>query len=1004
VMKLAGRLRREQFEPWLCETSIETGANWVEEIEKGLAATDLALLVWSPDAAASFATHMEIYAILAREIAEKRLRLAVVLLHDCALPELLRPRQYIDARRDSENAIDAVIDWLKGRREVGRFAGGRAPVYLPDYRPKDFVGRSNYLEELHNTFAHEPAIFLLYGEPGAGKSMLALEFAWDVQKDFDAVVFQACGQRSLDTITSELADRLQIDVKTKSPSQQRDAAKAWLRQRSSLLVLDDVWSVEVRQLEPGPACSVLYTSRLQSLAGIPTRQSSKIASFTERECEELFHATLDAVFGVEEVTRHREALLGFVRRVEMLPIAVAVSASLLREKAARRLDRGVSRLRPEALTDGVTDVPGLFRKAMASQPDREQRLLAACGVCAQEGFWLPLVAEIAGISEVDAEDAADRLVHSSLLRPSGREQRRFQLHALERESVRAQGGDSGLRELRRRHAIALECLFRDGEKRWRDCRECLAEIIHAVDFLWASDEGDRQWNLSNWGYAVAHRIGDLETALRTARQQESFWAERHDAEAEYYLQASYGNQAVILQAWGRLNEALDLLKKQEAICVELTTGDNLQANRGHDSVVRHSLQVCYGNQAAILKGWGRLEEALALYKKGETICLDLGNKGGLATNYGNQSEILKDWGRLDEAMVLLKVQEAIRLELGDKQGLESCYGRQGIILYSWGRLDEALNLYQRGEAIAIELGDKDALSRSYGNQAVIMKDWGRLEDALAFHKKEQVICLELGDKQGLQVCFGNQGLILRDQGRSEEALELHKKEESICSELGEKYGLQRSLCNQSLILSDWGRLDEAMAILNRQEAICLELGNRDSLQACYGNQALILKDWGRLDEAMVLLKKSAAICVELGKKRGLATNYGSQAIILQEWGRLDEAMVLLKSQEIMDLEMDNKSGLAINYGNQAAFLMTIGQLDEALTLLKQQEEICLGLGIKKPLGYCYWNWGRIAQVQGNRKVAKKKLEAARALFNELKMRNERDTVQGYLDEIASSPF
>ena len=34
-------------------------------------------------------------------------------------------------------------------------------------------------------------------------------------------------------------------------------------------------------------------------------------------------------------------------------------------------------------------------------------------------------------------------------------------------------------------------------------------------------------------------------------------------------QASSGNQAVILQAWGRLEEALALLKKQEALCLQL---------------------------------------------------------------------------------------------------------------------------------------------------------------------------------------------------------------------------------------------------------------------------------------------------------------------------------------------------------------------------------------------------------------------------------------------------
>ena len=43
----------------------------------------------------------------------------------------------------------------------------------------------------------------------------------------------------------------------------------------------------------------------------------------------------------------------------------------------------------------------------------------------------------------------------------------------------------------------------------------------------------------------------------------------------------------------------------------------------------------YGNQALILKAWGRLEEAFELHKKQETLCLELGNRRSLAYCYAN---------------------------------------------------------------------------------------------------------------------------------------------------------------------------------------------------------------------------------------------------------------------------------------------------------------------------------------------------------------------------------
>src|SRR5262249_4527974 len=63
--------------------------------------------------------------------------------------------------------------------------------------------------------------------------------------------------------------------------------------------------------------------------------------------------------------------------------------------------------------------------------------------------------------------------------------------------------------------------------------------------------------------------------------------------------------------------------------------------------------------------------------------LELGNKDSLQRSYGNQAVILQAWGRLEEALALLKKQEAICLELGNKSSLAYCY-------WNWGRLERAL--------------------------------------------------------------------------------------------------------------------------------------------------------------------------------------------------------------------------------------------------------------------------------------------------------------------------
>ena len=715
VQRLATTLEANGFTPWLCEVDIEKGANFVAKINEGLAQSDLALLVWSPDAAKSAWTEQEWTTLLARQVEEQRTRLGIIRLHDGNLPELLRTSNWIDARSNQEAGIEQAVAWLRDRQSAQRLSGFKAPVILEAYPTDDlFVGRTSYLKRLRDAFSEGPARFLLHGVPGAGKSTLALRFGWEAQKDFDAVVFQRCGQRSVEEIAADLAYKLSAQLGEQvlqlPPEKKLEVASEWLRGRQSLLVLDDVRSVDVKQLEPGGPCSVLHTSQQQSLPWISATHTSEVVSFSDDDCESLFHASLDDDFGTEEVTRQRDTLLGFAARVERLPIAVAVGASLLRQKKASGLHRGALRLRLDELHDGVRDVPGLFWKAIASQPEREQRLLAACAVCVQEGFWLPLAAVIAELSQDEAVDAADRLIHSSLLRLMDGERGRFQLHGLLRDEVHAWQGDDGLAKLQERHAVLLEKLFEGWETRWQECRECLDEVIPAARFLWQLRETRRGAQLSFWAFELAKRTGELEAAFRIAKEEESLLGGRNDPEAQNTLSAAYGSQALILRRWGRLEEAMVLLEQQAA-----------------------------------------------LYR-------ELGNDGGLSKSYSAQALILQDLGLWNEAMTVCQQEEVICSKLGDQDGLSRSYGNQAVILQELGQLNEALAVAKQQEAICRQLGNKNGLQLSYGNQAEIQLKRRKLEEALALLKKQEAICLELGIKSSLGICYYNWGLLARAQG------------------------------------------------------------------------------------------------------------------------------------------------------------------------------------------------------------------------------------------------
>jgi hypothetical protein len=301
-------------------------------------------------------------------------------------------------------------------------------------------------------------------------------------------------------------------------------------------------------------------------------------------------------------------------------------------------------------------------------------------VCAPEGFRLALAAEVAELDEASSLDALQEIHSRSLVEELDRTTRRYRLHAL----VRKAAGASNLQ--RRKHAECVRRKFQDWETGWRQCERDMADWQAAFSWLLGQSEGgDGSWfssvrtkirqtfssgrgawsmasNLAYVGYALTWRLGRLTEAHEICERMAKE-ANRRDHTGS--LQAWYGNQALILHVWGRLDEAMALHKKEEAICLKLGNQDGLQAS--------------YANQAVILQAWGRVGEAMALLKKQEAICLELGNQDGLQRSYGNQASILKAWGRLDEAMALHKTQEAICLELGNQASLAYCYWNWGLL-------------------------------------------------------------------------------------------------------------------------------------------------------------------------------------------------------------------------------------------------------------------------------------------------------------------------------------
>ncbi|MEZ4647517.1 MAG: NB-ARC domain-containing protein [Candidatus Eisenbacteria bacterium] len=761
--------------------------------------------------------------------------------------------------------------------------------------------------------ARQGQIVPIVGMAGSGKSYTAQRLVHDsdIQAEFPWILHVVCSDRAPEEVIEDLAATLRVRDLDLSPT----APPSETRSRIRAWLEDRRGLLVLDDVSADAFAQLVPRGKATTLVTTRDRSLGMLSgvSFVEPvafDIDEAGHLWSETT-GTPITPSDRVLLEELIDAVGGLPLALSVAARMVRHWATATL-RSILDALPErgvqSLDDRQRNVAEVLTLAIDGLSPQERSLLQAMAVCAPEGFRVGLVAEVAQLGEEDAMAAFQTLVDRSLARVLAKAPPRGWVHSLVGWVAREGSAASGLSG---RHVSVLARRFEGWEERWSELDHDLGDALHAMKSTRFPGTND-DVVLALEAFAFCFRRGWWAAAFELMRGWESA------ASSKPMLQASYGNQALILRAWGRLEESMLLLKKQESLCEEL--GD------------RASLLLCYGNQAVILQAWGRLEEAMSLHKREKSMCEEAGDMAALQACYGNEALILRAWGRLEEAMSLLKKQESLCEELGDKAGLQLSYGNQALILQAWGRLEESMSLLKKQESMCEELGDRAGLQGSYGNQAVVLLAWGGLEESMSLLRKQESLCEELGERAGLLRSYGNQALILRAWGRLEEAMSLHHREELLCQELGDRACLQASYGNQALILKARGRLEEAMSLLKKQESLCEELGDKTGLSRSYGGQALIHEARGRLEEAMNLHKREESLCEELGDKAGLSRTYGNQARILGASGYLEETMTLLENQEALCVELGNKNGLARARANMAALHAHTGDLATACRL------------------------------------------------------------------------
>jgi DNA-binding SARP family transcriptional activator/tetratricopeptide (TPR) repeat protein len=290
----------------------------------------------------------------------------------------------------------------------------------------DFSGRRELVAELTAVLAQRRArVVVLSGEPGAGKSMLAIRVAHRVRDAFPdgqlyAHLAGATDPREVGDVLADLLRTLGVTGPAIPDDLHARAAvlRSRLADRSVLLVLDDAADpAQIRDLLPGTESSAVLVTSRRRLSGLAGAHRVTVPPFTDAEAAELLERVAGVRVGGDPAGAERIAAA-----CGNLPLALRIAATRLSLRPQLRLGELADRLADERRRLDELEVsdlrvrPGLaLSYAALTGPARDLfRYIGMVDVGNHPAWSLAVL-----LPGPAGEAAVEELVESSLLQPAG---------------------------------------------------------------------------------------------------------------------------------------------------------------------------------------------------------------------------------------------------------------------------------------------------------------------------------------------------------------------------------------------------------------------------------------------------------------------------------------------------------------------------------------------------------------------------------------------------------
>lgn len=682
-------------------------------------------------------------------------------------------------------------------------AAKAAPVFPICQLPPDIAdlaGRESEIARLSALLGEATGVpvAVITGEPGAGKSTLAVSTAHRLRRSFpDGQLFVplagASDPRELADVLGDLLRALGVTGPAIPDDVEARAAvyRGRLADRRVLVVLDDAASPEqVRALLPGtPGSAVLITSR-RRLSGLAGADRLPLAPLSGTEAM----ALLARLAGPERVGAESADAERIAKACGNLPLALRIAGSRLAMrpglplgKLAGKLEDEVSRLDELQVSDlQVRGSIALSYQALSPAARRAFRLIGRCRT-----LDLPAWAVTTLIDDEGADDAIDELVEASLLEATGLDptgEQRFRVHDLIRVFATELGRELETHDQRVATVAKVS-----------DAALCLADT--------AARRLPRTVPMPLSDHDVPRQPLAGELVERLLRDPGTWFSvERANLVAAVSSLCAIGWRRKALRILERLSAYLYL----HSHYTDMRTAYETLRDAAREAGDRHIVVIAEANLAVLLHVRGEYELAAEGYRGCSKELAELGDISAQAWVETNLARCLVGLGRAGES--LHAATQARELSTVEESG---AYARQAesAALHRLGKISEALEIDRRSLGHARERGDERQLGVALqGLSWSLMLD-GRPADALETIEESVRVLRRTTAKSALAKSLRTQGAILAGAGRRDAAVAAYEHARRLAGALEER---PRELSCTRAIAASWigdGQADRAIPVL-----------------------------------------------------------------------------------------------------------------------------------------------------------------------------------------------